>query len=120
MDIIQILNSNKNKGAKQIDRIQTPEILENHECRYTAQRANNPDTTTIHMITSDLILQYSGERHNEDNWDTPELHMRRIIQARDNNQYALRSEVRYVNMHYAYKTTKKIPINYEQVNKLTN
>jgi|ERR1712112_537065 len=49
--IIQILNTNKSRSAqKQIDRIQTPEILGNHECHYSVRRANNPDATTIHMI----------------------------------------------------------------------
>ena len=93
--IIQILNSRKNTNQQQIDQIQTPEILENHECHLCAESAHNPDTATQRMLTNDLLLQYTGGRQNEDHWNPPELQMQSIIQTHGNIQYALRSEISY-------------------------
>ena len=59
---LQILNTRKTAASQQqISQILTPEIMEDNECRQCAQRANIPDTTTIHILTNDILVQYTGK-----------------------------------------------------------
>ena len=73
------------------------------------------------MITNGLLIQYTGERHNEDGWNPPELQMQKIIRANVNKQYELHGEISYGDRHYGYRNSKsKTFINCEQVYGLTN
>ena len=88
-------------ATQKIDKIQTPEITEDHERSQFPRRASKPDTTTINMLTNDILLQYNGG-NNEEHWAPPALQMQTIIRTHDNKQYEMRSDISYAIRHYAY------------------
>ena len=103
---MQILNTNSNTSVQQqISPIRLRGIIDIGECRECGKRSTNLDTAAINALTDDLLLQYTGERSDEDHWGPPELLKQHIIQTHDGGDLA-----------YASKSFTQTDIIYENIN----